>query len=567
MYSNDREDVAYHRFVKGLREYQEACRELVGEGLCSPSAVGRVETGDRLLEKMTRDRISSRLGISADNIEEYLRIVEYDTWQTRARVLDYIYKKDVDAAQKLISEYEKTLDADSRVAKQFVETMRFLIYQIKGMHDDTLGWQLYLAIHYTVPSIEMALLGTQLLGEQELGLLIEYFYYCEYRGTDSDEWRLNRLKEVYKYIEESYLDMYVQAKLYPQIACRICEVILRNESCKEDLMFAYSLCTQAIEMLSDARRLYYLYELLEFRSEIATLLLSQETDVEIDLKENQKRDEEWLGHLKEAYEKYGLLTYTENIAHLFIEAESYNVGEVMYRRRRMFKMTRKKVAEGSCTDKTIERAELQHNSPTLSVIRDVFEKLGMCPEYKRTSFIVKEMDELDLVSRMEHALDVEDYEKASEYVLEVKEFLDMDVLHNEQAMMRIENIIAYKTGKIKLDEFTENVMDAIFCTLTEKALWKSDDKFFTKTELEIITDMALYIKGRNAKRAHKIVQKFCDSIMIEEMHVTQFSRYAALLLRMAKVYERYEETEKATQMKEMIRKKGMMHRCYVECFI
>ena len=66
MYINDRDEINYHGFLRATRERQNVSLRMVGEGICTESAISRVEIGDRLPEKLMRDRISARLGVSGE---------------------------------------------------------------------------------------------------------------------------------------------------------------------------------------------------------------------------------------------------------------------------------------------------------------------------------------------------------------------------------------------------------------------------------------------------------------------------------------------------------------------
>ena len=100
MYINDRDQINYHGFLKALREMQKANLRQVAEGNCSDSEVYRTEIGDRLPEKLMRDRITARLGVSGEEYEEYLRPEEYRQWEIRMYILDHINKGDIEAVQK-----------------------------------------------------------------------------------------------------------------------------------------------------------------------------------------------------------------------------------------------------------------------------------------------------------------------------------------------------------------------------------------------------------------------------------------------------------------------------------
>ena len=72
MYVNDRGQMNFHDFVRSSRELTEANLKKAAEGVCTESEWSRFEIGDRLPEKLMRDRMVARLGISGEEYEEYL---------------------------------------------------------------------------------------------------------------------------------------------------------------------------------------------------------------------------------------------------------------------------------------------------------------------------------------------------------------------------------------------------------------------------------------------------------------------------------------------------------------
>lgn len=65
-----KDEINFHGFLVATRQIHNVSLKQLAEGLCSESEMQRVEKGERLPEKLMRDRIVARLGISDDNYEK-----------------------------------------------------------------------------------------------------------------------------------------------------------------------------------------------------------------------------------------------------------------------------------------------------------------------------------------------------------------------------------------------------------------------------------------------------------------------------------------------------------------
>ena len=78
MERQNKEEINFHNFMKMIREKKGISLQTLSEGLCSISMMNFIEQGKRIPEKMLRDRILARMGISGDIYEDYLSFDEYE---------------------------------------------------------------------------------------------------------------------------------------------------------------------------------------------------------------------------------------------------------------------------------------------------------------------------------------------------------------------------------------------------------------------------------------------------------------------------------------------------------
>lgn len=526
MYVNDRDQINYHGFLKALREMQGVNLKQVGEGICSDSEISRAEIGDRLPEKLLRDRITSRLGVSGEEYEEYLRPEEYRQWEIRMYILEQINKGCFDEAEQGIDEFDRIEDKNS-VQEQFIDTMRYMIAQMQGASEGILSALIELAVTRTIPDVDAAFKGVHLLSDQELNLILEYTRYRAYYGEKENEtkWRLGEYKKILNYIDSSYMDVIGKSKIYPRTTCFICDLILTSNSCYEDLVGVLELCNNSIELLRDASRLYYFVELLEYRKEIIMRLIAMPKADDEKVKEWKavyEKDSEWETLFKELYSEYEVPIYMQNFTYLYVETECNSAVEVIRTRRKMVKMSRLKVSNGICSEKTIERFENYINSPSIAVVRDVFERVGLCAEYKRARVITDNAEDFKTYKKLINCINDYKNEEAKLCLEALKEKLHMEIPYNEQELKRVENLLEVRGGKIDKNVFYKNTVEAFECTLPIWAIIKHSKSvglYLTRAELMCIYDIAFKTQGLFKNRCLEIIEEICIKSMDMETDV------------------------------------------------
>lgn len=126
--------------------------EKLSEGLCSPSMLSRICNGERTPNKMLRDRLMQRLGLSDDRNENFIFLEEYEKWTIRQKIVVLINKEDFLPAEKLLEAYEK--DITNHVQRQFCQVMRIQILQMKNLEIEQLGKLYEKAVKLTVPNVD-----------------------------------------------------------------------------------------------------------------------------------------------------------------------------------------------------------------------------------------------------------------------------------------------------------------------------------------------------------------------------------------------------------------------------
>lgn len=563
MYINDRDQINYHGFLRALREMHQVSQKCVSKGICTVSGMNRFENGNRVAEKLMRDRLTARLGISGETYEDYLLPKEYVLWEHRMRIIKAIEKCDFKRAKCELADYEM-MKGLNRINLQFVEAMRFMLLMLENASEEELSCCVQKAVKCTVSNVKKALDGEHLLADQEINLIAEQMRLCPPKKVvrNINEWRITEYEKLIAYMDNSHWEDLQKAKVYPKVTYYICKCLLEKETTEAELRRGLELCYTAIELLRDTSRLYYFIELTESRRELATRLMEYplDNDERIKLQEMLEENNSWERVFKDLYAEYKVKTYMTDFCYLYYETECHNMVEVIETRRNMLGLSRVKLGEGICSDKTIIRFEREGRNPTVELVRRLFEKMGLCAEYRRAQIITTNVEALHMYyNKLVKLANDGDYERGIVCINELKERIETRIPYNEQEIMRVENNLLYNCRKIDLNEFANNIIKALKCTVNLSALDAIGLKYLTVAEMVCIHDLAFDLDTEYSEKCLNIIEAICIEVMKNEMDVGRISLLELLMGRFASKLGDGRRYKESCDMSDRITKECLIH--------
>lgn len=532
MYVNERDQINYHGFLRALRKMNKVQQENVSIGICTVSGMNRFENGNRIAEKLMRDRLTARLGISGEKYEDYLQRKEYIRWQHRLRIVKAIEKRELHVAKEELDAYAK-LRGLNVVNKQFVETMHFMILSLEDAPKDELLDCITKAVKWTVPNVENALNGTHLLSDQEINLIGEQMRLTPAPLAIADEsaWRISEYENLITYIDNSHWEVLQKAKIYPKIVYYICKLMLEKENTEAEIRHGLDLCHTAIELLRDSSRLYYFVELTEIRKVLAERLL----DLGVNPNEKQaleemlETNESWEKVFKDLYAEYKVEPYMSDFCYLYYETECHDMAEVIEVRRNMFDLSRVRLSEGICDERTIIRFEREGRNPSVETIRALFEKLGLCAEYRRARVITNDVEALMLSNEVTYNMNNRQIKLWGNNIEKLKNSLDMSISHNRQEVIRQEAILKYRKKELDSEELYINIIKSLECTLPVNTII-CNRIHITRSEVSCLYDLAFKIKGEVSQSCiNYISARYGEFPESEELLLPQLCVYEFIL--------------------------------------
>lgn len=556
MYVNNRDQINYHRFLKNARIKSGATQSQVASGLYTSSSYNRAELGVRVPEKLMRDRLTSRMGFSNERYVEYLGLEEFQQWQQRQEIVMAIAEEKTEMAENLLKDYEKIADLENAVQLQFIKSMRFFILQMKGASEKELFVHVQQAVECTVANIDKALIGVHLLAEQELNLIAEYMRLQRYAGVPSNEstWRILEYQKLITYMNHSFMENLTKVKVYPKVTCFICEELLKEDASEHRLLEAWKLCDRSLKLLKDTHRLYYYIEVLEFKKEILYRLRKCGTEtvsreqIDAELQKTIILEMKW----KACYEEHDLPFYMKDSTYLYWETECHNAAEILEVRRKMLQLPRATLCDGICTERSLIRIEKTSLSLSMYVLNNLFERMGLCAEYRRGPLVSWDTEVLGWYKELTEVLNGSVEGSGEIYLEKLKKGLSMNLSFNQQEIKRAENICASGKETVSTEMLQKEMEDALECTLPMWALYNQKENFngyYTHSELACIYDLAFSICGTHSERCAEILRAYCEENMERGLHPTKLGVLEFLMGGLASYLRAIGEEKKAEHLR------------------
>lgn len=215
-------DDGFCRLLEQLMKQQNVAVKKLSEGLCCVSMLSRIKQGQRVPDKMMRDRLLERLGISDERNENLLDYEDYVKWEARRNIVKCVKRKEISKARKLLTEYAGNKDFVGKIEQQFYHAMEIQLMLYENTAAEHLAKRLEMAVKLTVPNIDDKKIFDLQLSLQELNLVLEYEKYGH------PERFKERCRELLQYIEHSAMDERNRAKIYPKVTCYLCEALSRD---------------------------------------------------------------------------------------------------------------------------------------------------------------------------------------------------------------------------------------------------------------------------------------------------------------------------------------------------
>ena len=507
----------FGEFIANLRKEKQISQEQLCEGICDLSMLSRFERGEREPDKLLQNRFLTRLGVVPENYENFLYYKDFCCWESRQGILHNILEENMEEAKRLLEEYKEAYDMDNPLEQQFYLAMLAQIMRYEGCEKEELAMVFQHALELTVADIDIKGYGDRVLSLEEINLLLEHIY-C----NDS---ALKQYEEILKYIERMERTVLAMAKVYPKAVYYYYTAWNKAEEKKDTPpLRMLELCNKAIEILRDANRMFYLWELLCMQEQLVPLLPEEIREQE----EIQKRLQEchgWRETLEVIYRDYGVSIAMYEFCYLYVGSENYCIGDTIRIRRKMLGLSQRKLCENLCDERTLSRLERNVGKPQKEVVQALFERLNLSTELCRTELVTDSKEAIIIYEEIGKQNNNLNSSRVEILIEKLKKLVSMNIPSNAQAIERNETLNLYNQGKLSKHDYVEKMKKVLEYTVPYKAVVNDAEKYLTLEEISCLQNITLEINW-----SYKEMQEVTNTLI----EVCEKRKYPANYVR---VYE------------------------------
>lgn len=475
--------------VYSVRKNKKINAEVLVNGLCSVGVLYNIEGGKVLPGYLLRNALIQRLGLAPEWFECMLTTEEYGEWKLRGRIVNAIERENYEYAWKLLSEYkdkyikedlskielsyDDVWDADrERDESTACERLRIQYYMrmscmLAGIDNKIEKYRI--AVQMTSMAYDKAgnFSGDRLklykLSINELNAYVEGSWGC----ADAE----NVICTIKDYIDANYYDRKSKVKIIPKLAVYYCRI---NESAEDiaTLRQMWKRCEEAVELLREEKRAYYMVELLDIQQVVADKLcihmkgkLQEDCREQMHSLKNERRI--WREVLSGEYRRYGLSDMMKNDCYFYHESTAHCINDVIKARRTLYGYSRKQLSDGICAEKTIEKTEQHRTNLQYRNMRMVFEKLGLPCTYQIMFPISGDITDLEKNEQISNHVKNNRLADALAMIEELKGKV-AKIDYNIQHFGYHENIVKKWLGQFSTEEVLANITDLLEMTLPFK---------------------------------------------------------------------------------------------------
>ena len=319
-------------------------------------------------------------------------------------------------------------------------------------------------------------------------------------------------KEILNLIGESRFDAVSRAKIYPKAVFYLCrEGLSRGAWGLAEKTAAMAQCEKAVQLLREAGRMYYLWELLgllqTFLQDLAAGQLAVGAGQKAaQLEERRTEYGEWMEALAAVYMEFGVPRETTDFCWLYVEKEVYCINDIVRIRREMLGITRTELCENGilCSERTLRRLEEDGKKIQDSILNALMERLNLSAEYCQAELATSSPEALASMAELRDHIRNWDTEQADRLLERLRELISLEIPSNRQEWIICHAINEAHKGTITSRQCAERIKEALSCTLPYEIAVKPGAKYLTNKEINCIHSMVNWTKGKDEEKERHI---------------------------------------------------------------
>lgn len=521
-YQLTKDNEYFFRFIKNIMNEMGITVKQLTDGICDESEWKNLISGG-YLSKLMMNRLLDRLGCNGIRCDTLLFASEYDDWKLRMDIIFAISDGKIMQAEELLKNYVDRhqfhnnidiMDCNEKIEYQFVIMMQVYIMLSEKEDDAEIINKLKMSVELTIPQgteIKLDIEKNVILSVQELDILLEYYYYAmsvdAWKDNNAVNYYYERICIITDYIQSaSWFNSLSKARIFPKAVCyeiKAYQIKLQldndNHNRLEDIIDKLSVYHRelskyddAIEMLHDGGRAYYLIELCDAMEKAIDRM---KTLLSVDVYKGMKIDErkytinKYRQMLQYIEDMTGVSRYTVSGMYMYFEPNVYRMEQIVAERRKLLGMTQTELAEGICTAKTIRRLELGQCRPHGYNLYAILDRLELYSEFVLDEIVSNSTKNMEILEKLYDAISRDEIEIAEKLLCILENKIDMTYTKNRQTVERIKLNFAYRKGKISRDDYVNGLKDIIGYSVKYANILKNTEMYLTDCEVVLLQNL------------------------------------------------------------------------------
>lgn len=504
----------------------------LASGICSITALQRLESGERLPDFWVLGRLIERLGKSVNKLEFLYDESAYEICYLREQIELFLEQKKMTEAEQALDYYESMQLAGEPLHRQYICQMRSVIELEMHKNHRAAKSLLEEAIRQTLPEFDLTRLASYLLGESELILILMWMEADSDRGA---AYIRADGRQILAYIEQVCRDEEVRANVYSKAAWLFGTIIMEQD-CDEARWYA----RQGERILAENCRLLHLPQFLD-----RIVLLTEKNDKESGAEWKKQRDA-----LKQLYEEYQEPWEEDKIAlwRSYRQQEVYLVSELIGQERKLTRQSQEKLANALEIDqKTISRIECGKYKPKPGTFQKMKDHLQIDRDICTTRLVVDDFALLDMEREIARLCSLRREAQAEQLYQSLRSRLSLEWKENRQYVGYMDTLFDKELGRITAEEAIERCRQAFGITRRNVGTKQLPDVVLNRTENYIINYIArcydeMGEKEKSIELLEKMLQGYENSRVDLKYHYVEV---ALLYQHLAIVYEEKDRFKEA----------------------
>ena len=213
----------------------------------------------------------------------------------------------------------------------------------------------------------------------------------------------------------------------------------------------------------------------------------------------------------ELYQKYGVSANMVSCSYLYWQQETYCINDVIRERREFLGMTRSKLYQGVCSEKTMGRIERKQCNPQLEIVKELFERLQLSTELCHSVVVAERSEAISYSKQIRYAINNWDSsEKINKLIDEARQYISDKETVNRQFLEQCILVARRHEGSINEEEYMKGLKKIMGYTLPYQKMFEKRKGYITRQEQQLFYGICVVLDEKDKCEHLQILASFFE---------------------------------------------------------